>query len=97
MSRIVLEEPLDLLEAQPGLYGINGEPMTRQDIVLVGFDEVIAILDKQNALALAQRLTMLAEQIQPDTTGWALDGHDGWRPQLRRLASVDDELRDRDA
>lgn len=94
---VLLEEPLSHLDAVPGLYGVDGGPMTRQEILLSSIDhEPIATLDKRSALDLANRLIMLADQIQPGTTGWTIDGSDGWRRTLRRLAVVDDEFRERD-
>lgn len=99
MMPVTLEEPLTKLQAHPALFGIDGGPMTRQEIIVVDpVDEtVIATLGKEAALTLAKRLQELAEQIEPGTTGWEFDGADGWRRPLRRLALVDDELRDRDA
>lgn len=97
MSPLVLEEPFEWLDAMPGLYGVAGSPATRQEIVITdGHDAVIATLGQDEALDLGKRLLRLAEKMQPGTTGWAIDGEVGWRPQLRRRASVDDELRDRD-
>jgi len=94
---VLLEEPLSRLDAVPGLYGIDGGPASRQEVVILAYDEdVIATLGKEAALALANRLVMLADQIQPGTTGWTIDGSDGWRRTLRRLAAVDDEFRERD-
>ena len=98
MTQIILEEPLTRLDAVPGLYGIDHEPITRQEIFIVDpvDEQVIATFGKEEALAFAERLRVLAEQIQPGTTGWDIRDGNGWVRPLRRLRIVDDELRQLD-
>lgn len=93
----VLDQPFDGVTAQPTVYTINNGPV-RQEIALTSSDdELIATLDRDTALELAGQLTRLAAQIVPGSTGWDLDGSGSWHRKLTRRASVDDELRDRDA